>query len=179
MRDEFTVPYLLENCYPPYPPTLLLPMTTKKLPASVQEIADVLGTERALFLIGQLPRCYVRDGSERVILYVPKSLKPDNHLVTILGWHDAQRMVTHFGGELLAPANCKDVYRPFRDAGMRMMQRDGVPVAMIADWFGMTERRVRQVFEIPQEAPLVAANDNAPTPTARRAAPNGRKINHD
>lgn len=141
-----------------------------KLPASVQEIADVIGRERALFLIGQLPRCYVRDSrradvpkgglSERVILYVPKHLKPDHALVTILGWKDAQQLVQAFGGELLAPGNCRDVYRPHRDAAIHLMQRDGVPIPMIATWFDMTERRVRQVLEIPQEARPPAANDN-------------------
>lgn len=133
-----------------------------RLPDSVMEIAEVIGRERALFLLGQLPRCYVKDSrradtakgwrSERVMLYVPKTLKPDHYLVQILGWHDAQRMVQAFGGEVLCPANCRTVYQPHRDQGIRRMHGDGVPITMIAQWFGMTERRVRQVLEIPQEA---------------------------
>ena len=135
-----------------------------KLPKSVQEIADVIGRDRALFLVGQLPR-FKRDdarGGEQVILYVPLAFKPDHQLVGILGWDDAQKMVRHFGGELLKPGNCGDLYRPFRDDAMRQMHCDGIPLAMIADWFGMTERRVRQVVENPQEAQRRHANDNAP-----------------
>lgn len=132
-----------------------------RLPASVQEIAEVIGRDRALFLIGQLPR-FKRDdvrGGEQVILYVPRGLKPDHYLVRILGWPDAQRMVDYFGGELLKPGNCCEVYRPFRDQAIRQMRDDGVPIQMIAEWFGMTERRVRQVLEISQEVPK-HANDN-------------------
>lgn len=134
-----------------------------RLPRSVQDIAGVIGRERALFLVGQLPRFKREDarGGEQVILYVPREIKPDHHLVGILGWDAAQLLVKHFGGELLKPGNCRDLYRPFRDDGIRRVHRDGVPLAMIAEWFGMTERRVRQVVKNPQEAQRQHANDNA------------------
>lgn len=139
-----------------------------KLPNTVQEIADVIGRERALFLIGQLPKCFVKDGSERVILYVPKTLKPDHYLVQILGWHDAKRMVQAFGGEVLCPANCRNLYRPHRDWGIRKMASDGVPISMIAQWVGVTERMVRMVLENAQEVTPKPANDNAPIRHVRR-----------
>lgn len=142
-----------------------------KLPASVEEIAEVIGRERALYLVGQLPCCYVQDKrrregpnggkSRRVILYVPKTLKPDHYLVAILGWRDAQRMVDVFGGELLCPPTLRDVvYRPFRDAAIVELHQQGVAIGMLAEWFDMTERRVRQVLEIPQEGRPQADNDN-------------------
>lgn len=150
-----------------------------KLPSTVQEIADVIGRERALFLIGQLPRYHVQDTrkgkagsaglSERVILYVPKTLKPDHHLVRILGWNDAARLVRVFGGCLVHSSNCQEVYRPHRDAGIRLVHAQGVPVAMVADWFGLTERRARQILEIPHEGMRQAANDNARTSNTKRA----------
>lgn len=152
----------------------------RKLPASVEEIAEVIGRERTLYLIGQLPRCYVKDSrkadvpkgglSERVILYVPKTLKPDHYLVQILGWNDAQRMVRVFGGEMLCPANCRTVYQPHRDDGIRRMQADGVPITMIAEWFDMTERRVRQVLEIPQQDQMQPQNDNRANSITRDSA---------
>jgi hypothetical protein len=160
-------------------------MTNWKLPRSVQEIADVIGAERALFLIGMLPRCYMPDRrkretergghSERLILYVPKNLKPDHQLVRILGWHDALRLARAFPGEILCPGNCGDVYRRWRDSSLRDMAQDGVPNAVLAEWFGLTERQVRNVIrsplaasianadggpENPQEEPPVASNDN-------------------
>ncbi len=151
-----------------------------KLPNSVQEIVDVIGRERALYLIGQLPRCYVPDKrkretnvgglSERVIMYVPKNLKPDHVLVRILGWADAFALAKHFGGELLCPGNCGALYRKFRDDGIRQLLGEGAPVALIADWFEVSDRHVRMVrMENPQEATGSAANDNAPTDFPGRA----------
>lgn len=131
----------------------------KKLPTSAQEIAEVIGRDRALFLIGQLPCCFVEHKgsrgaakSKRVIMYVPKSLKPDHRLVAILGWKDASKLVDVFGGEIICPPTLEnDVYRPFRDTAIKQLLDDGVGTALVADWFGMTARRVRQLAEIPQE----------------------------
>lgn len=137
-----------------------------KLPASVQEIADVIGRERALFLIGQLPRTFppsqksARGGAERVILYVPKSLRPDHPLVQILGWKDASRLVAAFGGEVMQPANCRDIYRQFRHRSILAMLEAGESPSKIADLLRVSDRHVRNVMkEIPQED-RVATNDN-------------------
>ena len=48
------------------------------LPESVQEIADVIGRDGALRLVCQMPVCYRAQNkrSHKVILYVPKRLKP-------------------------------------------------------------------------------------------------------
>lgn len=150
----------------------------QKLPRSVQDIADVIGRERALFLIGMLPRCFMQDsrnpdgkgrGSERVFLYAPKTLKPDHHLVAILGWHDAAKLTAEFGGELVNLPTLRElVYRPFRDEQICHLASIGMQPADLAAWFGLSEKRVRQVMaaggivpEIPQEGCRTAANDNA------------------
>lgn len=159
-----------------------LGMKMEKLPRSVQEIADVIGRERALYLVGMLPRCFMQDRrkretnvggrAERVILYVPKNLKPDHVLVRILGWHDAELLVRHFGGELLMPANCRPVYRNFRDAGIRKLAAEGTPVAMIADWFRVSERHVKNVLaENPQEDCGPLRSDNRANLSARASPP--------
>lgn len=138
-----------------------------KLPASVQEIADVIGDERALFLIGQLPRCIAGDPgkqSERVILYVPKKLDFEHALVRILGWQDAQKMVAHFGGEILCPANCAAIYRPFRDENIVRLVTEGVPIPMVAEWFNVSERHVKNATrEKPQEERRAANDNNDPS----------------
>ena len=135
-----------------------------RLPASVQEIADVIGRETALYLIGQLPTCYAgTDGkrSTRVILYVPKSLKPNHRLVEILGWERANKLVEGFGGEILQPANCQEVYRRFRDTEAKRLVADGLTAAQLAEVMAVSERHIRNIAkEIPQEA-LANANDNA------------------
>lgn len=164
---------------------------TAPLPRAAQEIADIIGRDRALFLIGQLPRCYVHDkrwqsrpgskGSCRVILYVPKRLKPDHRLVQILGWNDAVRLVEAFGGEIICPPPMTEtLYRPFRDAGIVHMICSGVPECIVAEWFEITTARVRQVLEAagietPKEAKR-PANDNDPrlhNTQARSDATNG------
>lgn len=136
-----------------------------RLPRSVQEIADVIGRERALYLVGRLPRCFAgKEGfkSWRPVMYVPtlRRLTPDHNLVAILGWNDAEKLCRHFGGEILNPANCQEIYRPFRDRSIARMVADGMPPKLVAEWFNVTDRHVRAVRrEIPQEE-LRAANDN-------------------
>lgn len=152
-----------------------------KLPYSVQEIADVIGVEQALFLIGQLPRCYMKDArypgakSAHVILYVPTlaRMKPNHELVRILGWDCAVKLATHFGGEILKPANCTGVYREFRDGNITRLVAEGVPVQMVAEWFGVSDRHVKNLTrEIPQQERKPANDNNAPI--VNQGAGNGR-----
>lgn len=144
-----------------------------RLPESVQEIADVIGRDRALFLVGQLPRCYVDTvghKSWRVMLYVPKDLKPDHELVRILGWHDAVKLVAGFGGEILHPASCAEVYRAFRDkSALAMLEAGETPVA-VAEVLGVSDRHVRNLKREKTQEALSAANDNTPATHANRAA---------
>lgn len=121
----------------------------RPLPQSVQEIADVIGRERALYLVGQLPRHAPPSGNgrEQVILYVPKELTPDHRLVQILGRRDAQRLVDAFPGEILKPGTCMDLYRDHRDAGILSAWDDGVPISMIAQWFKVSTRHVQNVVK--------------------------------
>lgn len=132
-----------------------------RLPASVREIADVIGDERALFLIGRLPKCYSGPRKwPQVILYVPKRLDFDHPLVRILGWNDAQKLVDAFPGEILHPASCSAVYRDYRDENILRLVGEGVPVPMLAEWFDVSERHIKNLMrEKPHEA-LTAANDN-------------------
>ncbi len=151
------------------------------LPYSVQEIANVIGREQALFLIGQLPRCYTPDRRVRpgrtggkkttLIMYVPKVLLFKDKLVSILGWNDATKLVREFSGMLIHPANCADVYRPYRDANIARLIGEGVPTKMIAEWFDVSERTVKNVGaeNPPHEFPR-ASNDNANLPVKKARA---------
>ncbi len=146
-----------------------------RLPESVQEIADVIGRDRALFLVGQLPRCHqTRKHSKQsgwhVILYVPKVIKPDHQLVQILGWQDAAKMVAGFGGEILHPANCSEVYRPFRDKSALAMIEQGMSPVAVAEVLGVSERHVRNLKREKAQEAFAAANDNTPAIPANRAA---------
>lgn len=133
------------------------------LSASAQEIANVIGRERTLFLISQLPRCFsgaAGKKSTRVIMYVPKTIKPNHRLVEILGFHDAMKLVRAFGGEILQPANCNEIYARFRDVTIIRFLGEGRKTAEIAELMDVSERHVRNLArENPQED-LEPANEN-------------------
>jgi hypothetical protein len=141
-----------------------------ELPRSVQEIADVIGRDKALLLIGKLPRSYSRDkrwpGAQNstLVLYVPtvKRLGLDHMLVKTLGWIDAVKMCEAFGGEIMYPASCANITRAFRDQSILSMARTGMKAASIAAIIGVSDRHVRNLLkENPPEVCQVAANDNA------------------
>lgn len=139
-----------------------------ELPRTVQEIADVIGRERALYLIGQLPKCTSRDPrypaavKQHVILYVPKRLKPDDLLVRIIGFNDAQRMVKHFGGEILQPGTCAEIYRNFLRQSAKAMHADGMAHKDIAELLELSERTVKRYCADNTQQDKFAANDNNP-----------------
>ena len=136
-----------------------------KLPESVKEIADVIGNDAALDLIDKLPRYYGgADGkkSNRVILYVPKKLDPTHRLVAILGWQSAAKLVDAFGGEILAPANCRGVKAEQRNQEIRRLYREGVTRSDLARMLSITTRQIGNIVraEIPHKD-ATAANDNS------------------
>ena len=134
-----------------------------ELPRTVQEIADVIGRERALFLIGQLPKLWVPSQQyHKVILYVPKRLKPNENLVQILGWNDASKMVKHFGGEMLHPANCEYIYRRFIHRSIMRMHCEGMSAKDIAELLDVSERTVKRHCADKPHKDKQAANDNTP-----------------
>lgn len=141
-----------------------------RLPDSAQEIADVIGRDAALYLIGQLPRVYggsAKAGKQsmRCVMYVPKRLMPSDMLVRILGWDAACKLAYVFSGMVIHPANCKEVYRPFRDRNIARLFHEGLAVKTIAEWFDVSERTVKNIAaEIPPHDFEQAANDNRATP---------------
>lgn len=118
-------------------------MKLNELPQSVREIAEVIGVETALRLINQLP---TRLNDPRPILYVPKRLKADHRLVEILGWHDANKLVQAFGGEILHPAACREVERRILREFAKKLLSIGYRVEMVADKLGVTVRTVRNII---------------------------------
>lgn len=114
------------------------------LPESVEEIAEVLGREKALYFIGQLPRSGSR--AWRKCVYIPKRLPVDHKLVAMLGWQDANKMVEAFTGMILQPSNCRFLHRLHRNREIRRMDAEGVPVTDIADVVELSTYRVREII---------------------------------
>ena len=135
-----------------------------KLPRSVQEIADVIGRDLALFLVGNLPRAYSPcHPSGQVILFVPRNLRADHPLVSLIGWHPALKLVRAFGGEILQPATCAGLYREFRDRSIRELLRQGQSATTIMEWFGVCDVHVRKLKrENAQEDAAKAGDQDAP-----------------
>jgi hypothetical protein len=133
-------------------------MVYQVIPKSVQEIADVIGLERALLLVDRCPTIEKRDrrypGRTRRVpmLYVPKNMRWAGHLVEVLGWEDAERMAEHFGGEILWPASCTRLRNAARNrAIVRIAHEKKLSRSEIADIFGVTERTVRYVLSKPTQ----------------------------
>ena len=141
-----------------------------ELPRTVQEIADVIGRERALFLISQLPRIRVQSKNwNAVFLYAGKTIKPDDNLVKILGWNDASKLVRYFGGELLQLSSCDYIYRRFLHSSMARMHAEGMATKDIAELFGVSERTVSRHCNDKPQKDTTPANDNNSRTTSRRA----------
>ena len=136
------------------------------LPSSVREIAEVIGREATMYLIGQLPRCYAgADGKKanKVIMYVPKRLSPNHRLVELLGWHAAQQLVRAFGGEILYPANCGHLEARLRNRRILEMLDQGIPSVQVAEEMGVTVRYVRHLRQMekpPEEKPTHDSQDH-------------------
>lgn len=85
---------------------------------------------------------------------MPKRIKPDHALVRILGWRDAQRLVRHFGGEILQTSNCNFIHREFRNREIWRMHREGLSAGQIAEAVDLSEYHVRDLLrgEPPEES---------------------------
>lgn len=122
----------------------------KRLPNSVQEIADVIGRDDALYLIGKWPKCkHPSRGGESVLLYVPtlSRLTPDHRLVKILGYPLARKLcASHLGGALLKPANCNGIARAFRNKSIVQFWEGGHTISEIAEVFNTTPKYTKKIL---------------------------------
>lgn len=122
----------------------------ERLPSSVQEVADVIGREKALELVGKLPslrRPSGTPGEQRIEVYIPMlcNLKPDHKLVRMIGYAAAERLCHRFSGEILQLATCKGVYRAFRDKAVMRALNDGATEAEASEWFGVSIKTVQLI----------------------------------
>lgn len=116
-----------------------------RLPKSVQEIADVIGHDKALWLVRQLPPCGKRD--RRRNLYVPKSqnLTTDHKLVDLLGWADAIAMCEAIGPKTLQPS-LQYYDRALDNREILTLKDKGYEVSQIARKMDCSEKWVQNVI---------------------------------
>lgn len=119
------------------------------LPRSVQEIADCIGREKALELVGKLPRLRppsCTKNEQRVCLYVPEQLTDNHRLIELIGKPAAQKLVDRFPGEILHLATCRGLINAHRDRAVVRMRRDGWSLATISWSFGLSQRQITNIL---------------------------------
>ncbi|MEH6833993.1 hypothetical protein [Falsihalocynthiibacter arcticus] len=115
-------------------------------PESIVEIAEVIGLEKALLLVKDLPAAGRR--SWRRCIYVPAVLPMDHYLVSVLGWDDALALSHAFAGLILQPSNGKFHERRNRDQRILQMYVDGLTVHEIADDVELSTYRVQEIIHL-------------------------------
>ena len=118
-----------------------------QLPKSVQQIADVIGRDKALRLVRQLPRCGSRP--RRRNLYIPsaENLRDDHKLVALIGKEDALALAEALGGQAIQPALCRYMERAMANRRILALRDLGQTVPEIAREMAMSEKWVGYIVE--------------------------------
>ena len=120
-----------------------------KLPGIADEIAELIGVDKTLYFISQLPVKYIGSkgkAANRITVYIRYSVDFNHRLVQILGLNDAEKICEAFGGEILQLPNYLNiVYNPYRDDNILRLLNEGVPREMLADWFDVSFEHVRRI----------------------------------
>lgn len=132
------------------------PKPCSKLPESVAEIAEVIGREKALDFVRQLPRSGSRPW--RACIYIPKRLPADHKLVQMLGWDDASKLSYAFSGMILQPSTLEAMEKAHRNRQIIRAAGEGVPIEEIADVYEMSRYRIREIIAERQTTEQEVAN---------------------
>ncbi len=126
------------------------PKPSKELPESVAEIAEVIGREKAIDFVRQLPRSGARRW--RACVYIPKRLPADHKLVKMLGWKDASKLSYAFSGMILQPSTLEAMEKAHRNRQIIRAAGEGVPIDEIADVYEMSRYWIRKIIAEGQPA---------------------------
>lgn len=109
-----------------------------QLPESVQEIADVIGRDKALILAGMANGC----------MYVPqpRRMTTEHWIAQTIGHEAAVELSTEFPGFILKLATCRFVYTHWRNQRIWELHQNGVSNGDIAELFSITERHIRNII---------------------------------
>lgn len=129
------------------------------LPDSIQTLAEVIGESAALTLVRAWPpTTSSTTGRHRVIVYVPSTLPDQHRLIDILGRDVAQRLVTHFGGELLFLASCFAATAHERRGQIARAIACGMPREHVAREFGVSQTTIKRALRGARSAPPPAVH---------------------
>lgn len=119
------------------------------LPGTLEDIAEVIGRGLAVRLAEAL-RPVGEDGRPeatgsrpwRRMIYVPRRMKPDHPLISILGWDAARALQRSHTSMILEVPYCIELERAYRRHVMRAMADAGHSVDHIAAWVSVHPRTV-------------------------------------
>lgn len=117
-----------------------------QLPKSVQQIADVIGSDEALQLVRKLrQRCPGRT----LYVYVPNAerLHVNHSLVLMVGYENAVALAEHFGGTHLYPSPCKYLERAVKNRHILALRDTGRTPREIADELGLSIKWIMSVLD--------------------------------
>lgn len=107
------------------------------LPGSLEEIAGVIGREGALKLVHAC-------GGTRV--FVPRTMRVQHKLATLLGFEQARRLSLHFGGETLTVVRAANLLRRTRNREIVRRYDSGDGVRQLARDNALTERQIYAIL---------------------------------
>jgi hypothetical protein len=107
------------------------------LPASVAQLARVIGRDQALALAGSC-----QNGR----IYVPRSPGPNHRLTQLIGQEAAGKIARQWGGEIIYMAKCHEVKIKFRNSAIRRWAAEGRTRRELADLAGLTERQIDNIL---------------------------------
>ncbi|GAB0055728.1 hypothetical protein SIID45300_00023 [Candidatus Magnetaquicoccaceae bacterium FCR-1] len=107
------------------------------LPGSLEEIAEVIGREGALQLVHAC-------GGTRI--FVPRKLRVQHKLVTLLGFEQARKLSSHFGGETLTVVRAAELLRRRRNREIIRRYDAGDGVRQLARENALTERQIYAIL---------------------------------
>ena len=106
------------------------------LPASVRDMAEVIGLDAALGVVQHY-------GGTR--LWLPLVLSEDHPLVQTIGLAAARSLSEHYRLESLTIPTCKRAFRVIRNQRIVERYRAGETAATLAHEFGLHERMIWQI----------------------------------
>lgn len=148
----------------PCPKTSRVRAHLHPLPPTAQAVADVIGEDLTLRL------CSLHESQRR---YIPKNVSIHHPGARAIGVDQWQRIVRHFGGELIDLPSCA---RAARQRAIKAQLASGMPPDAVAAHYGLSRRRISQILRSLRSAQATA--EPPPTPRHgffRRGAPAGEK----
>ena len=109
---------------------------THYLPASIQELIEVVGVSAALAIVEE------RGG---ITLCVPTQALPDHWLVELIGLAALTALVERYRGEEIEIARCAAAMRAIQEQQIVREAEAGASNATLARRYGYTERGIRKL----------------------------------